>query len=336
MNGRPPKPLPSVLVLCGGPDAEHEVSLQSAQSVAGALREAGAEVHRVVIDRPTAAELAPMPGEVVFPVLHGCFGEGGPLQDVLEALGRPFVGSSSRAARTAMDKLATKLLAARLGLPTMPACVFDPNDSTCPLPLPVVVKPVREGSSVGLHLCDDAAGWACARREISRDIREHPGRAYMVEPRVRGRELTVGVLEGAEGLEALPLIEIVPSEGVYDFAAKYDRDDTRYVVNPAFQADQTAARLAEAAVALATALGVQHLCRVDFLLDEAGEPWLLEANTMPGFTAHSLFPMAAAASGMTMAEVCAHLVRLAAGHAAHRPQHTPPHCPPHHHPRGGG
>ncbi len=323
------KPLPSVLVLAGGPDAEHEVSLQSAESVADALREAGAAVYQVVIDRPTVEELAEMPGEVVFPVLHGCFGEGGPLQDMLESLGRPFVGSGARAARTAMDKLATKLLAAQLGITTKPACVFDPGDAVCPLPLPVVVKPVREGSSVGLHLCEDGAGWARAHGEVSRDIAAHPGRAYMVEPMVCGRELTVGVLEKAEGLVALPMIEIVPREGVYDFAAKYDRDDTRYVVNPEFRAGQMHIPLVLecAAVALAKSLGVRHLCRVDFLLDESGEPWLLEANTMPGFTSHSLFPMATVANGMEMFELCAHLVRMAVGRES--PSTREP-------PRGGG
>ncbi|VAX37649.1 D-alanine--D-alanine ligase, partial [hydrothermal vent metagenome] len=298
MSGHPDTPLPSVLVLCGGPDAEHPVSLQSAEGVTEAFGRVGAEVHRVVIDRPTVEELATLPGEVVFPVLHGCFGEGGPLQDLLEKLGRPFVGSGGRAARMAMDKLATKLLALSLGIATKPVCVFHPDDPVCPLPLPVVVKPVREGSSVGLHLCASEAAWASAHSKVSRDISEHPGRAYMVEPMVRGRELTVGVLEEPGGFVALPTIEIVPAEGVYDFAAKYDRDDTRYVVNPEFRAGETPAPLAEAAVALAAALGVRHLCRVDFLLDEAGEPWLLEANTMPGFTSHSLFPMAAAASGL--------------------------------------
>lgn len=304
--------LPSVLVLAGGPDAEHPVSLQSAEGVAGALREAGAEVYRVVIDRPTLDDLAALPGEVVFPALHGSFGEGGPLQDLLAALGRPFVGCRGGAARAAMDKVATKLLAATLGISTKPSHVFNTADPACPLDLPVVVKPIHDGSSVGLHLCHDVEAWACAHSAVSRDIRERPGRAYMIEPMVRGRELTVGVLEEPAGLAALPLIEIIPAERTYDYAAKYDRDDTRYIVDPELPGP-VADRCRRAGVALAGALGVRHLCRVDFLLDHENEPWLLEANTMPGFTTHSLLPMAARAAGRDMPALCAHLVRMAVG-----------------------
>ncbi len=304
--------LPSVLVLAGGPDAEHEVSLQSADGVAEALRVAGAEVHRVVIDRPTREDLAALPGEVVFPVLHGSFGEGGPLQDVLETLGRPFVGSRAHTARMAMDKLTTKLLAAQLGVATKPACVFNPSDGTCPLELPVVVKPVHDGSSVGLHLCADAEAWSRAHAAVARDITQHPGRAYMVESMVVGRELTVGILEEAAGYVALPMIEIVPCSGVYDYEAKYDRDDTRYVVNPDI-AQPFLDRCQRAAVSLAEALGARHLCRVDFMLGTNNKSWLLEVNTMPGFTTHSLFPMAAAAYGLEMPALCAHLIQTAAG-----------------------
>lgn len=308
-------PLPSVLVLAGGPDDEHPVSLQSAAAIAGALRCAGATVHEVVIDRPSLADLRAMPGEVIWPALHGAFGEGGPLQDLLEALSRPYVGCRPAAARTAMDKIATKLEAARLGVATAPACILNIRDPACPLPPPVVVKPVHDGSSVGLHMCHDAGGWARAHQVASEDMRSRPGRSYMIEPMVRGRELTVGVLEESEGLRALPLIEIVPASGVYDYAAKYDRDDTRYIVDPDLPPG-VRDLCRRAAPLLARALGVRHLCRVDFLLDAAGAPWLLELNTMPGFTSHSLLPMAAASEGRDMPALCAHLVRAAAGNLA--------------------
>ncbi|HZW10365.1 MAG TPA: D-alanine--D-alanine ligase [Phycisphaerales bacterium] len=307
--------LPSVLVLGGGPDDERAVSLQSAAGVAAALRSTGATVHEATIDRPTIAELRAMPGDVVFPVLHGAFGEGGPLQDLLDELGRPYVGCGPSAARVAMDKIATKLHGAALGIATKPACVLNIRDGECPLPLPVVVKPVHDGSSVGLHLCRDRAGWDAAHRAASADIASRPGRAYMIEPLVEGRELTVGVLERGQGLAALPLIEIVAASGVYDYAAKYERDDTRYSIRPRLPAG-AAERCERAAVTLARAIGVRHLCRVDFLLDRAGEPWLLEINTMPGFTAHSLVPMGAAGAGMEMPALCAHLVRAAAGRLA--------------------
>ena len=302
--------MPSVLVLAGGPDDERPVSLQSAAGVAAALRDAGAAVHAATIERPSPSELASLPGEVVFPVLHGSFGEGGPLQDLLVALGRPFVGSGPTAARLAMDKMATKLVASRLGIATKPACVFKAGDAVSPLELPVVVKPVHEGSSVGLHLCHDAGAWDRAQDTVSRDIAARPGRVYMVEPMVRGRELTVGLLEREGSLTALPLIEIAPTSGVYDYAAKYDRDDTRYVVGPELPAG-VAHECRASALALAGAIGIRHLGRVDYLLDGDGRVWLLEANTMPGFTGHSLLPMAARAAGLEMPELCAHLVRTA-------------------------
>lgn len=309
--------LPSVLVLAGGPDDERPVSLQSAGAVAEALREAGAAVHYVTIERPTRSELASLPGDVVFPVLHGSFGEGGPLQDLLVADGRPFVGSGPVAARLAMDKMATKLIASGAGIATKAACVLHAADPVAPLPMPVVVKPVHDGSSVGLYLCNDDDEWTRAHAAASADIAARPGRVYMVEPMVRGRELTVGLLTRDGRLSALPLVEIAPVGGVYDYAAKYDRDDTRYVVDPVVPAG-VAERCRDAAVLLAGAIGVRHLGRADFLLDTDGEPWLLEVNTMPGFTGHSLLPMAARASGMEMPALCAHLVETARReHAAH-------------------
>lgn len=313
--------LPSVLVLGGGPDAERPVSLQSAASVADALRAAGATVHDVTIDQPDAAALAALPGDVVFPVLHGGFGEGGRLQTLLEPSGRPYVGAGPRAARVAMDKLATKMLAATLGIATKPACVLDVRDAVCPLPLPVVVKPVHDGSSVGLHLCRNAAAWDAARAAVAADVQSRPGRVYMIEPLIQGRELTVGLLEREGRLQPLPLIEIAPVGGVYDYQAKYDRDDTRYLVDPDLPRG-VADRCRDAAVRLAEAIGVRHLSRVDFLLDADATPWLLEINTMPGFTSHSLLPMAARAAGIDMPQLCAHLVTAAARTAA-APAHHP-------------
>lgn len=310
-GGRVSSQLPSVLVLGGGPDAERPVSLQSAAAVADALGAAGAAVHAVTIERPTPEELGSMPGDVVFPVLHGAFGEGGPLQDLLESDGRPYVGCGPRAARMAMDKVATKLTAARIGITTPLAAVLNPADPVCPLPLPVVLKPVHEGSSVGLHLCTDADQWDIAWRAASDDVRRQPARSYMIEALTRGRELTVGLVDKGAGLASLPLIEICAASGVYDYEAKYERDDTRYVLDPELPSG-VADRCRAAAIALAREIGVRDLCRVDFLLDGEGTAWLLELNTMPGFTSHSLLPMAAGAAGMEMAELCAMLVSGAA------------------------
>ncbi|MCC6676226.1 MAG: D-alanine--D-alanine ligase [Phycisphaerales bacterium] len=304
MSGSPK----SVLVLAGGPDAEREVSLMSATNVAQSLREGGEfTINYQEIGRVSADELRGLPGDVIFPVLHGHFGEGGPLQDLLEADGRPYVGCGPRAARLAMDKVATKLAAARLGIPTADLSIFNPLDAVCPFDPPVVLKPVHEGSSVGLHICRAGEQWARAHAAASADMREHPGRVYLIERGLLGgRELTVGVFDGA----ALPVIEIRPAEGVYDYQAKYFRDDTAYICAPELPVGLTE-RIQAQASALARSLGVRHLARADFILDETGTAWLLEVNTMPGFTGHSLFPMAARYAGIETPRLCAMLVRAA-------------------------
>jgi D-alanine-D-alanine ligase len=297
----------TVLVLGGGPDAEREVSLNSSKGVADALRAGGRfKVEYRVIDRISASELRALPGDVVFPVLHGAFGEGGPLQDLLEAGGRPYVGCGPRAARLAMDKVATKLAASRVGIPTAESCVVDVKDDLLPFLPPLVVKPIHDGSSVGLHMVKCDACWPPARTAVRDDVKRQPGRAYMAERFIPGRELTVGMLDG----RPLPIIHIAPADGPYDYEAKYTRDDTRYFLNPDLGAG-VSERIARDASTLCEALGVRHLARVDFILDPQGRHWLLELNTMPGFTSHSLVPMAAKHSGLEMPALCNRLVELA-------------------------
>lgn len=300
-----------VAVLGGGPDAERPVSLQSAAGVADALRAAGFQVLPLTVDRPTTDELASIDAHAIFPVLHGRFGEGGELQRRLAAANLPFVGSHAAPARLAMDKIASKLLAASLAIPTAPAGVLDPAAPASWLEPPVVCKPIHEGSSVGLSICRDAdalqSALAAARAAST---------PFMIEQLIPGRELTVAILDNT----ALPIIEITPAEGVYDYAAKYDRDDTRYTPAPQLPPGITE-RLARDAHRLCAAAAVRHLARVDFILDPAGTPWFLELNTMPGFTSHSLFPMAARAAGIQMPPLCARLVHLAL--RDHAPTLTP-------------
>ncbi|MEZ6232578.1 MAG: hypothetical protein R3B68_00150 [Phycisphaerales bacterium] len=334
----------SVLVLGGGPDRERQVSLWSAAGVAQALRESGLTVHERTIDRVSPAELASMPGDVVFPVLHGSYGEGGALQDVLEASGRAYVGCRPEAARLAMDKVATKLAAARFGVPTAPAAVLNPSDDRCPLVFEhalgrgVVLKPIHDGSSVGVHLVRSPEQWTAALAAVRADIEQHPGRTYMVESLVcpvpdapkqapgivvgvadgtasgsaaKPRELTVGVIDTPAGRLALPVIRISPATEFYDYDAKYLRDDTRYDPVPA--GDPIVTLLQDRALRVAAAVGVRHLCRVDFIgpLGPPEHAQLLELNTMPGFTSHSLLPMAAGHAGIPMPSLCRMLVELA-------------------------
>jgi D-alanine-D-alanine ligase len=297
INGKP-----AVLVLMGGPDAEREVSLLSGRGVAQALRDSDRfEVHEHVLDEPTAAELGALGGDVIFPVLHGPWGEGGPLQELLETTGLPYVGSRPGAATLAMDKLATKHVVSAAGIQTPCAQRLEAGDA-CDLRPPLVLKPIDDGSSVDLYICRDAEAIVSSRERLHADRG-----AIMAEPYVTGREITVGVV----GDQALPLVEIIPSAAVefYDYDAKYLRDDTRYVVDPELPADLEA-RCRRAAMLAFARVGCRDLARVDFIVGDDG-PWFLEINTMPGFTTHSLVPMAAAVLGLDMPALCGLLVDAA-------------------------
>lgn len=306
-----------VLVLKGGPDAERDVSLKSGSMVARALERAGLEVHEVAIDRPGADELSAMPGDVIFPVLHGPWGEGGPLQELLEADGRPFVGCRARAARLAMDKLATKTIAARLGIATPPSRELRRGDA-CDLAPPLVLKPIDDGSTVDVLICRTESEVRAGLAALT-ERPERPRQRVMAERFVEGREITVGwALD-----RLLPAIEIVPAEGFYDYDAKYLRHDTEYVLDPHRAESWSTTRSRRApidagvveragawTVELCRAIGARDVARVDFMVDERG-PWLLEVNTMPGFTDHSLVPKAAAHAGIAFPDFCRALVERA-------------------------
>jgi D-alanine-D-alanine ligase len=296
-----------VLVLGGGPDGEREVSINSATEIADALKAGGTyDVRLEIIDTLTAEQLKALPGDVILPYLHGPWGEGGPLQDLLESDGRPFVGCGAQASRIAMDKVATKMIGLKLGLMTPPSFILNLRDAKPPLKPPIVVKPVHEGSTLGLHMCMTREDFDKAREAIRAEVAKGLSRPYMVEPRVAGREITVGVIDS----EALPAIEIIPANGLYDYEAKYTRDDTKYIVAPPLPAG-LGARLADASVRLMRSIQGRHISRVDYIVDDKGTPWLLEINTTPGFTSHSLVPKAAAHAGITMPVLCERLVGLA-------------------------
>lgn len=289
-----------VAVLRGGPDDEREVSLASGSRVCAALgRDPRFDLIDCVVDRPSTKELAGLGAQVIFPVLHGPFGEGGPLQERLEATGIPYVGSGPAASALAMDKCATKTACAEVGVPTPRWAELQPG-SACPFAPPLVLKPVDDGSSVGVRICHDAEEVATARREL-----EPTHARLMAELHVSGRELTIGVVFGT----LLPTIEIRPAVEFYDYDAKYERDDTAYLFDPELDpgVEDDCRRFAEATW---KRLGCRDLARIDFMLDENG-PWFLEVNTMPGFTDHSLVPMAARRIGIEMPELCGRLVMCA-------------------------
>ena len=299
----------TITVLMGGPDAEREVSLSSGGRVAAALAtfEDLTVVPRIV-DAPAAAELAGLFTEdgtdVVFPVLHGAWGEGGTLQAALERLAVPFVGSGRAAAELAMDKMRSKAIVTGLDIPTPPAMRVEPGCSI-DLPLPIVLIPVADGSSVGVRFVSTPGELEPARREL-----EAGHDRIMAEGFVSGRELTVATVAG----EVLPPIEIIPADGFYDYEAKYVRDDTRYVVSPDLPPG-VGDELAAWSRRILETFGVRDFGRVDWLLPDdpagASHPSFLEVNTIPGMTDHSLVPMAAASIGLSMPALCRRLVETA-------------------------
>lgn len=296
-----------VMVLAGGPDRERPVSLLSGATVTAALAQAGHDVRQRDIDPDDLSALTEFEawgGQVIFPMLHGSWGEGGGLQSILEAKGLPYVGTRAAAAELCMDKIKTKQKLVEHQLPTPGFEVLSAGMRRT-LALPVVLKAPREGSSIDLVICQNSEQFRPARARLGR---RHP--QLLVEQFIAGLELTVGVIEDSTGLRALPPIHIVPATEYYDYQAKYDRDDTQY----RFDIDLPPAALEKIkriSLEAAKALGCRHMGRVDVMVDRAQQPWILEINTIPGFTSHSLLPKAAAHAGITLPQLVDQLAKLA-------------------------
>ena len=290
-----------ICVMLGGPSGEREVSLQSGAAVADALRSLG---HRV-------SEIDPVDGEfrlpphtaVVFIALHGTYGEDGTLQAKLDALGVPYTGCGEAVSRLAFDKVAAKRACARDGLATANDCVVDVPEAGLPdrLELPLVLKPVCQGSSIGLEFVETAAAWPSGLAKALEG-----GGPVLVEERIDGREVTVGVVGG----QPLPVVEITPKRGAYDYANKYTAGATKYACPAPFDAGATR-RIQHAGEQALAAVGGGNCARVDFIVQPDGEPVFLEVNTVPGMTETSLLPKAAAATGTGFVELCDWLVELA-------------------------
>jgi len=290
-----------IAVLKGGPGAEREVSLRSGAAVAAALRARGHTVHEVD-PRERRLDL-PAGVEVVFLALHGAYGEDGTVQQQLEELGVPYTGCGVEASRVAFDKVLTKERCLAAGVPTPRFAVFDSADAPWPSDWqpPAVLKPVCQGSSVGLQFISRESDWPVALAECLR----HDTRA-LLEERVSGRECTVGILEG----RPLPVVEVRPRSGVYDYQSKYTSGASEYLCPAPFDPEVTAAVQA-AGMAAFTAIGGRDYARVDVMVDAAGRPMVLEVNTLPGMTETSLLPKAAAAAGISYPELCQRMVLLA-------------------------
>ena len=306
---------PRVVVLMGGPDAEREVSIMSGTQVAQALVASGAfDVVPMTIVRTDADAILAERPDAIFPIVHGPWGEGGPLQEILESIERThgigFVGPKAKPASIAMNKIATKMVATSIGVRTPRSRQLVRGESL-DLTAPLVLKPSNDGSSVDLRICRTHEEVARARAELE-VRREH----LMAEDYIAGREMTVGIVNG----EILPIIEIVPNATAvefYDYEAKYTRDDTQYVLEPSLPA-AVADEMRTATRRVFDALGLRDVARADFMVDERGA-WFLEINTAPGMTTHSLIPMASRHRGIDMPELCATLVRAAMARAGSRP-----------------
>jgi D-alanine-D-alanine ligase len=287
--------------MLGGPSAEREVSLRSGAAVAAALRARGHEVAE--LDPQNDGWTLPAGADVVFLALHGTYGEDGAVQQRLEELGVPYTGCGPESSRLAFDKVLTKEECVRAGVPTARSFVVDRKGTQWPgdWEPPVVLKPVRQGSSVGLKFVEDVSQWSAALdHALQYDSR------VLVEEKVEGREVTAGIL----GEAALPLVEVRPKSGVYDYKNKYTVGASDYICPAQLDAAVTR-RIQDAALSAFKAVKGRDYARVDIIVRRDDTPVVLEVNTLPGMTETSLLPKAAAAAGIGYGELCQRMVDLA-------------------------
>ncbi|MEW6694377.1 MAG: D-alanine--D-alanine ligase [Pseudomonadota bacterium] len=317
-----PRTLGKVAVLMGGHSAEREVSLMSGAGVLAALRRAGVDAHAFDPAERPLWELAHARFERVFIALHGRFGEDGTVQGALELMGIPYTGSGVLASSVAMDKVMTKRIWRAEGLPTpdwrQVASVADTEAAFDALGAPMIVKPSREGSTIGLTKVVRREQCADAYRLAARHDPE-----VLCEQFIAGDEVTCPVLGTGPAAQALPVIRIVAPDGNYDYQNKYFSDETRYIVPCDLPAGEEAAIQALVLAAYRT-LGCRGWARADVMIDRATRrPYLLEINTAPGMTGHSLVPMSARVAGLDYDALC---LRLLAEAALDNPLPVPAHA----------
>lgn len=308
---------PSVLVLAGGLSHERDVSLRSGRRVAEALRSTGAEVAVHDVDDDLLPAIAQVRPSIVWPLLHGASGEDGSVRDILELLGVTYVGADPRASRISWSKPIAKTVVGRAGVATprfvtLPQSLFRELGAnrvleaiTASLPLPLVVKPAKGGSALGVTVVEEASRLPRAMVDAY---------AYhdtaIIEQAVRGTELAVSVVDLGSGPVALPAVEIVPHVGPYDYDARYVPGRVEYFT-PARLTPELAERVAATALTVHEALGLRHLSRTDLILDPDGVPQFIDINTAPGMTETSLLPQAAVAAGWELGDLYRKIVDAA-------------------------
>ena len=292
----------AIALLMGGPGSEREVSLTSGKAVLEALRNEGfTNVTPVIVD--TERPEIPAGTELCYNIIHGTYGEDGGLQGYLEELGLPYTGAGAETSRICFDKTLSKEVFVAGNVPTPQSEVIRPGQKPT-LPLPLVVKPPREGSSVGVEIVREAARLDAALEAVAKF-----GDDLLVEEFISGKELTVAILDG----EALPVVHICPRSGFYDLNNKYPSlyggIGSDYICPADLTAEETEA-VQQAALAAYKAVGVEVYGRVDVLLTDDGKPYVLEINTIPGMTGSSLFPKAAQAVGISYGKLCERIAEL--------------------------
>lgn len=297
----------NIAVLMGGISEERDISIQSGSCVAEALKQARSNVVTADIGPDNLGILEDSSIDVFFIALHGRFGEDGQLQQILEDRGLVYTGSGPNASKLAFDKLASKKCFMNAGVTTPKVIPFDVQTETGELERQLgqlaeryVVKPVRQGSTVGVTITDDPKSAVVAARECLNKFGD-----CMIEEYVPGREITVGIL----GNQALPIIEIRPQSGFYDYHAKYIDERTEFLfdsIEPAL-----ASKIKSDALHCFDALGLRHFARIDCILGNDQKAYVLEANTIPGLTSHSLVPKAAAKVGLSMSDLCVKIIEAA-------------------------
>ncbi|MFA5059931.1 MAG: D-alanine--D-alanine ligase [Candidatus Omnitrophota bacterium] len=299
-------------VLMGGYSSEREISLRSGRAILEALKNSGCSVEGIDIashEKHVIVELIKKSSiNVAFIALHGKLGEDGAIQQILEELKIPYTGSGVEASRLAINKAVSQNIFKKNNIPVPEHVIISGSIKAseddlvkCLGGLPVVVKPALEGSSIGITIVTDKAKLALALQEALKF-----GPDIIVERYVKGRELTVGILDD----QALPVIEIKPQNPFFDFSAKYQAGTTQYLI-PAPIAPELSRKVQEIALKAYQVLGCRHLSRVDVMIDAKDNPYVLEINTIPGFTSTSLLPKAAKISGIDFSQLCLRLVSLA-------------------------
>lgn len=306
-----------IMVLAGGISHEREVSLRSGRRVADALIAAGHSVSIIDPDARLFDHIVAENPDLVWPAVHGSSGEDGALLDLLEATGVPFVGPGAAAARLTWSKPISKTLIARAGISTsrsitLPREAFRELGASTVLEVvgsalghDLVVKPAQGGSAQGVTIVASAESLPRAMVDAYTYAE-----VALIEQRVHGVEVAVTVLDGESGPQALPAVEIVPVEGVYSFEARYNAGETTFFA-PARLSDEAAAAVAQAAIVAHETLGLAYLSRIDFIIDEKGQPVFLEGNALPGLTETSSAPLAIEAAGLDVAALFDSIARLA-------------------------